>query len=188
MIVFAITTNVEFLRKPDWLDAFFLKYNNNKFSYHITLKQPCIIEEDQISEIKDKLASYISENAHSFNIDFDKYFTNSTEADLSKSDGVIMIQAKENPYIIQLQKDFLRSLTDYKNYLSPETQEYEENFNPHLTLAYDLNEQTFEAAKKELQDDCSCQCKVTKIILSIVRDYNTEQQARENFVFDLIDG
>ena len=48
---------VELTKKPNWLDDFRSKYDE-PYEYHVTLKQPCVIEEDLIPEIKAKLNTF----------------------------------------------------------------------------------------------------------------------------------
>lgn len=186
MTVFAITTNVQFTQKPEWLDSFFAKYNKEKYDFHVTLKQPCIIEPDQIGQIKELISKYFSEkNPQTINMVFNKLAAEATEEELASGKSVIMIEAEKNNEILALQKDLLQIFSGYRNFLSEETKEYEENFKPHITIAKDLDKEAFQSAKTDLQADYVCEAKLTRVILIFVHNYGETFSRREEIAFNL---
>lgn len=187
MIIFAITTNVEFIDKPDWLNSFFNKHNKVLYDFHVTLKQPCIINQDQVDEIMDILSKYFKQNTpKQIDITFDKINKNASQEELSKNNGCIMIEADDNEKIKSLQKDIIEILPDYKNYLIEKTKSYEENFKPHITIATNLNEEEFESAKKDIGNNTTCRIAITEIILTIVYNYRESTEKRKESIYNLL--
>lgn len=177
MIIFAITTNIEFIKKPNWLDSFCNKHNKIEYEFHITLKQPCIIQENQIVSIQNIISEYILKKASKqIEIDLNKLYIDASESALSISNGCIMIEAEKSDDIKKLQKELVEVLSDYKDYQTPKVKSYEENFKPHITIASDLNKEEFELAEEDLQDDFMCQGKITKLYLIIVHNFDPEKK------------
>ncbi len=178
MTIFAITTNIQFLAKPIWLDAFFKKHNKAVYGFHVTLKQPCVIQESQIMTIRKILSEYIStKNPKQIEIAFTKLNIDASDAELADGDGCIMIEADSSD-ISKLQKEIVGVLSAYQDYLNPQTKFYEESFSPHITIASDLNKEEFESAKKDLEEDFQCQAKITEVYLIIVRDFSQKGEGK----------
>jgi 2'-5' RNA ligase len=179
MIIFAVTTNFEFRRKPEWLDAFSNKHNKSKYDYHITLKQPSIIDEGQVLDIQKIISEYVSKNhPKQISIDFNKLNIDASEASLADDDGCIMIGA-DSSEINQLQKEIVWALSGYNNYLFAQTKSYEENFKPHITVASELNKAELELAQKDLGRDILCKGDVTQIRLTVIRNFDQDQSNKD---------
>src|SRR3989344_7795884 len=179
MIIFAVTTDVEFIGKPEWLDTFFIKHNKVKYDFHVTLKQSCVIEKKQVSKIKNALSEYFEqEEPKQIDIVFDRLNSDASVDDLSKNDGTIMINS-DNESVMNLQRAIVELLSDYKNFLIQETKNYQEKFKPHITIATGLNQEQFESAKKDLREDYLCQAKLIKVILIIIYNFKQETERRE---------
>jgi 2'-5' RNA ligase len=188
MTIFAITTNIEFNKKPAWLHNFFKKYNKKGYEFHITLKQPTIVPKNELVKIQNIISKFISTNhPKRTTIDFDKLHINASQKDLAAHDGCIMIRAN-NPDIIKLQRELVTTLSKYKKYMTPKTKYYEEKFKPHITIAADLSEQEFASAKDDLKDDILVQGEINEIHLIIVRQFNPKlkHQKREIINYKLI--
>jgi len=164
MKIFAIYSPIYLVSKPDWLDEYRDKYDQH-FDFHVTLKQPCYINASQMPDIKNKLSTFFDELKladSEIQLVFEKLITDNSDP----ADGVIMIEA-QNPAIFNLQKGIVLALSDYKQYLEPVSKEWEENFRPHLTIAYNLDSEKFGKAKKELPQDYVCRGVIREVELAI---------------------
>lgn len=173
--IYAIWCKVNLTKKPDWLDAFRKKYNY-LYEFHITLKQPCFIDESDLPEIKSIVSEVISEfnqlvgePNHKIDVEFEKIV-----ADLE--DKSIMILAKENKMLMDLQYKIRTTLKVYSNYRKPILKLYETNFKPHLTIAMGLTNK-FDQAVLYVGKDTKCVGEITEIILSCVKE-DTSKEAK----------
>lgn len=167
MKIFVVYAKVELTQKPSWLDAFRIKYDK-PYEYHITLKQPCVIEEDQVNDIKNKLNNLFSNLKipnQAISLTFD-----SLNIPEHTSDICIMIKATNTDQIDKLQHDVVSTLFEYNQYLKTEYKQYEENFEPHITIARNLDETSYSLAAKELEQDYICQGFVNEIVLAVVEN------------------
>jgi 2'-5' RNA ligase len=172
MKIFAVYARVKLLKKPDWLEDFRMKYDE-PYDFHITLKQACFINEKQIPLIKEKLKKVFSNFSvpnYRINLIFDKKVVD----DKIKDDACIMLFT-ENKEIRNLQKVIKSSLSDYKNYYEPKLEEYENNFNPHISIARDLNSKTLSKAISEIKDDFICEGMIEEIVLVIVNKKSVKE-------------
>lgn len=166
MKIFAIYSSIHLTQKPDWLEPFYAKHNSSP-AYHVTLKQSCFLEESDIKDVKDKLSTFFRSFVvpeHAITLTFDHLVMNA-EID---SQNTIMLQAEHNPVIHQLQQGILSTLEAYKDYVYQESKEWEENFNPHITLAADLSPTEYTSAQKELGPDHLCKGVIHDVALIIV--------------------
>ena len=178
MNIFAVKTNVVFHKKPEWLDLFFDKHNLVKYGYHITLKQSCIIAEENIEDAINKFKGYFDQNTVKvIPIVFDELVIDPEGAD--KNDACIMLNAS-NEQISKLQKGILFALNEYRDYVNPETELYEKNFKPHITIAANLDKTRLEEAQKDLKPEYRCECEITQVILVVLKDFSPiDQSSRE---------
>src|ERR1035437_6657219 len=163
MKMFSINAKVNLTQKPSWLDDFRSKYDK-PYEWHVTLKQACIILDDQVSIIKDKLDKLFSDiKTAPISLTVDKL-------DVSKiPDHIcIMIKTTDNIEIGKLQKNILSVLSEYNKYHKEKYRAYEENFNPHITIARSLNEQSYEMAMKDLKEDYVCKGTINQVRLIVV--------------------
>ena len=49
--IYAVWAKINLIKKPDWLSKYRKKYNN-LYPFHVTLKQPCFIDNKKFNEIK----------------------------------------------------------------------------------------------------------------------------------------
>src|SRR5262249_694800 len=101
-----------------------------------------------------------------------------------RNEGNIMINS-DNQEVKVLQREIGDSLSGYKNYVVEETRSYEENFNPHITIATNLNKEEFESAKNDLRDNFNVHAKLNKVILTVIYDFKGKTEKRENTVWSL---
>lgn len=165
MNIFAVYARVELEEKPSWLDDFRAKYNLPFHEDHVTLKQACFIEEDQVADMEEKLAAFLKGHSvpgHSFTLTFDRL-------NLDEKDGCIMINMPPTPALSHLQKGIMSALASYRNYCLKESEEWETNFAPHLTIARDLTVERFREAVASLGEDVCCVGKARELVLAILK-------------------
>ena len=160
MKIFAVYGRLDLTKKPEWFEAFRAKYGTT-LEYHVTLKQPCFIEESQLPDIRGKL-NIIFGNftvpGHRIDMIFDRLY--------SEKDA-IMVRTKETGPIMVLQKQIRDALQDYDRYVAPELRTYEHDFHPHVSIVLDLTPEQYAAATKELKPDYRCEGAIEEIVLVI---------------------
>lgn len=162
MKIFAVTAELE-LEETTWLAAFRAKYDE-PYRPHITLKQPCFIEERDVPAIKSLLGDFVGTLAtpdHRIAVLFDK---------LVHGEFTIMIDTTERKHLDQLQTGVLRVLKPYRNFVKPKYEGYEQNFHPHITIARNLDETTRKQAVQEIPDDYSITGSIREITLGVVNE------------------
>ena len=173
MKTFAIYTIVNIKRKPKWLDAFRAKYDD-PYEFHVTLKQPSFIENESLSELKDKVIKFFKEKQiKKIKVNFSKVILDEPASD---SEGTIMIGATEKKALSKLQKDLVSYLKNYNAYCDPQSKAWEENFVPHITIGRDLQKQRFNQAVSELPEKVIVQTVIDEIVLAIVPNDNPEER------------
>ncbi len=171
MKIFAIYSNVKLDKKPDWLDEFRKKYDK-PYEFHITLKQPCYIEEDKVSELKEKISNFFNTSKYKFEVVFDSIVSNRDE------DGItIMLKANNVNDLVLFQKDLCTYLGEYTTYLKPKYKGYEKDFVPHITIARNISETQEMEAMKYLQNEFVCGGEINSVTLSIVNN-NTPEESK----------
>ena len=169
--IYAVWAKIKLNKKPDWLDNYQKKYNN-LYEFHVTLKQPCFIDESDLPNIKlivpKVIDSFVFDN-HKIEVVFKKI-------DADREDKSIMISAEENDILMDLQYKIRTALKEYSNYRKQIQKEYETNFKPHLTIAMDLADK-FDDAVRDIGKDTKCVGEITEIILSCVKE-NTVEEAK----------
>jgi len=168
MKVFAVTTNLTLEQKPSWFDEIREKYNQS-FDLHITLKQPCFINEDERLILKERISEFLqSKKFNTITLLFDKVVF-----DKGKNGWTIMINCQSNE-IVNLQTQLCEELRAHRNYVKPETEEYERNFVPHMTFANDLSDSQYEVIKSMFSGHCECRGVVNKLLLLIASEDSKE--------------
>lgn len=183
MKIFVVTADVELTSRPEWLDDFRNRYDK-PYQYHITLKQPCSVNENQVGEIKDKLATLFSTSQSSQKIDLK--FDELKVSNDALGEICIMLNSSNNA-VRQLQKNIVDTLSQFTNYYKPEYQTYEKQFVPHITIARDLGGHKPQEARKELERDYSCEGKIEKVILTVVDNFGPEEanDSRNQTIYNL---
>lgn len=161
MKIFAVYGRLNLTKKPEWFDDFRAKYGTI-VEYHVTFKQPCFIEESQISDLKEKLSNVFENFAvpgHKIDMIFDRLYSNK---------DAVMVRTKETGPIMDLQKQIRDTLKDYDKYVYPERKTYEYDFHPHVSIALDLTPEQYTAATKEVKPDYRCEGVIEEIVLVVV--------------------
>lgn len=182
--IFAIYGRVNFVKKPTWLDGFCKRYNQ-PYDYHITLTQCRFISDTDVSKLKEKVDKFFAPPAgglsipnHKIEVDFSIPIID--DEGVEKDEACIMINAKNNNQLIQLQKNLVKLMVDYPNYYKSELEEYERNFQPHITVAMDLNKIRFDQAKKDFKEDFKCIGTIDEVILSIVKEITPDESKNKD--------
>lgn len=178
--IFAIYTRVNLIKKPTWLDDFCKKYNQ-PYDYHITLVQCRFIDEVEIPKLKEKVDEFfngLSISDHKIEVDFSIPVID--DGGVEKGEGCIMINAVKNDQLINLQKNLVKLIVNYKDFYKPKLEEYERNFEPHITVAMDLDKEQFESAIKDFRSDFQCIGIVDEVVLSIVNEISPEESKNIN--------
>ena len=171
MKVFAVYANVELTYKPMWLDAFQTKYGSSH-PYHITLKQPSYIEEDQIPHLQQQVAAFFSSFRvpdHTIAIAFDTVKDDAT-------DGSIILLGKQDKLLHGMQKKLVDVLGRYP-YYEPESVNWERDFRPHLTIAYDLVPELVDQAQSDVRQDDLPRGLITEVTLVVVSNDELHEAA-----------
>ncbi|MDO8336181.1 MAG: 2'-5' RNA ligase family protein, partial [Candidatus Saccharibacteria bacterium] len=157
--IFAVTAELE-LVETTWLAAFRAKYDE-PYRPHITLKQPCFIEEHAVPVIKslfDDFVGTLTISDYQIPVLFDN---------LVHGEFTIMLDATKHEQLDQLQVGVLQVLSGYRNFVKPKYEGYEADFHPHLTIARNLDEATRKQAVQEMPADYSIKGSIREITLGI---------------------
>lgn len=169
MKIFYISARVELTKKPEWLDGFREKYDK-PYKYHVTLKQPCNIEDDKVEEVKVKFEKLLhAKNQSPITLKFDELFS-----DKSPSGNCIMINSNDSG-LNNFHTEIRETLRGYENYLKPMYEQFEKNFQPHITIARELDENSLAQALREIQDDYYCEGIISELVFLVVSEKNVEQ-------------
>jgi len=176
MKIFAVVAKVRLVQQPLWLEGFFQKHGN-KSGYHVTLKQVCHLEEENIQDVKHRLEAFFRNSGisdHKIELSFNDLVTD------KDADGLetIMINAKENNLMNELQSGILSCLKPYNDYLNKGTEKYEKIFKPHITIASNLNPAQYESVRAELGSDYHCLGAIDEIQLIIADRPGAEEGAK----------
>ncbi len=176
MKIFAVIAKVQLIQQPLWLEGFFRKHSAT-LDHHVTLKQVCYLEEEKIQDVKNRLEAYFHGSSvfgHKIELSFDDLVVK------KDVDGfeTIMIDAKENTIINELQAGILACLKPYNDYVNKATEEYEKNFKPHITIASNLDPAQHESVLAELGVDYFCIGVINEIVLIIADKPGVEEGAK----------
>jgi 2'-5' RNA ligase len=177
MRIFTVYSKIELTQKPDWLDSFRTRYDK-PYDYHVTLKQPCFLEEDFTYEVKAHLARFFQERLEP-RTGIELVFTSLVKA-REEHDGfmTIMINAEPNRLIEELQQGVVAALGSYRQYCKAESEQWEQNFHPHITIARNLPDDQLLLAERDLGSDLRCQGIIKNVVLTIVKE-DTPEEARK---------
>lgn len=162
---FHISAEFDLTRKPVWLEDFRDKYDSS-YAYHVTLKNPTEIKEEDVEKLHEELAELIEKcklKGRGLEIDFEKLMFGGT----SKG-RAIMIRAEKDERLFEFQESLSRKLGQFGKNTNDDHTRFEKNFEPHITIGRHLNEQQFEEAKKDLGKDTKITGNLARITLTVV--------------------
>lgn len=170
MKIFAIYTNLRIADRPLWFDDFRTKYDES-WDLHLTLIQPRYIDESTLDTLKQTVTDFFAaEELHKIPL----YFHNVTTG--QDDSGVdIMVQATPNDRLIELQRKLRALLSEYSNFVNSQSEAYEVNFNPHITIGRSLSRKRYDAAKAYLQTGCPLAGTIEEVVLSTVNEMTTDE-------------
>jgi 2'-5' RNA ligase len=172
MKIFAVYVNVELTKKPDWLDEFRKKYDQ-PYDFHVTLKQPCFINEEKVSQLKELVGMFFNKPKVAegkLRLVFDE-----VKVDKSENGHSIMLKAKQGESLATIQKDLCATLANYSNYVDARTEAFEKHFEPHITIARNLSDDPFKEAMRYLKGEIECKGEIQEAVLSVVNKISPEE-------------
>lgn len=178
MKIFALYIKLDLVKKPDWFNEFLKKYFE-LVDLHVTLIQPRYIDEKEIDNLQSKITKIV-ENLSLREVDRNLYFGQLVIDKESDGKYIFMLNAKENNFLINFQKELRESLENYSEYVDASTKEYEINFKPHITIAVNLDVSTKEEAEKYFVSDYMCEGLIETLVLPIVKDTSIEERTNTN--------
>ena len=175
MKIFAVYSKVELTTKPSFLDVLQNKYNN-QYDLHITFKQPCYIKKEQTADVKNRLSKFFKTlkiQNHRISFIFDEIIED--DGNINNEFCLMLGSEKRNKTLDKLQKNIVSSLDGYDNFYEEETREYEKNFNPHITIASDLNKKEYLSIKENVKQGFVCKGFIQDVTLAIVKDVSLKE-------------
>lgn len=167
MKFFALYTKVKITSNSPWLDEYKQKYGE-PYGYHITLKQPCFVEVDEVEVLKGRVAEYFySHPISTIDAAFSKV---KIDEPVDSEGGYVMLVSSDADRLIELQKGLVSYLNRYKDYVEEKTKSYQDNFIPHITIGYDLAPEIFKEAVKEIPENFNISATIDGVTLAIVGD------------------
>lgn len=155
-----VRADLRLIKKPEWLDAFRESYDEI-FPYHISLKRAVEVSKSDQQLIEKKVAD-ITKDFKPFEVRFKELFFGKT-----KFGNTIMIRAENVPQLHALRDRVFESFKKYNTYIQPEHKAFDEDFNPHITIARHLSDEQLLEAKKEIQKPLEVVAKIDSLNFAI---------------------
>jgi 2'-5' RNA ligase len=175
MKVFGLGLFFELIKEPSWLANFRKRYDD-PVGYHVSLKLPTYIDGVNLAKLKE-VAKETANTSNPFTVDFDKYFFNKTS-----TGNLIMISARHNDNLVSLQKEVVKRTKSFGKTIKPYYEEFENNFNPHITIARKLDYNEFLEAKSGLKKPIYCQANIDKLRLHIMKKMNRVDELKDEAI------
>jgi 2'-5' RNA ligase len=173
MKIFAVYAKVKLTDPPAWLDSFRRKYDD-PYDYHVTLKQPCRIDDSAVPEVKRKLSDLFGQMEplrSEIRLLFDTVC-----ADTDRPAGAcIMINCYGAGRLHDLQQKIVAALAGYTDYVKVGSGRWETDFQPHITVARHLSPARYAAAMKELPESYQCEGIAAEVALTVVDNLEAEE-------------
>jgi len=164
MKIFAVYSVVKFENNQTLLNNFREKYDE-PYNAHITFKQPVYTDEAEIDNVK-KILSKLHKPKSKIDIKLNS---------IKESAGLLMLEVKKNEMLADLQNRIMVLLSEHTNYVDATTKQYEINFEPHITVARNINKQNILLVKHELEKILPLKASVNSITLAIVSDISPKE-------------
>lgn len=174
--IYAIYCTLRLTDQPEWLGSFRTKYDED-YPLHITLKQMAYLDEAEYPKVKTKLEAILHQSSSEKSdtqVIFDTVVSDAHDSDDNK--GYIYIFAsKRNQNLDQLQREIREQLAEYSDYVLEESQKYEYEFKPHITIARRLGVDSFAEALNKLPSNVHCVGEIINVTLSFVESLSIEE-------------
>lgn len=174
-----VRADLNITEKPSWLDAFREKYDE-VFPYHLSLKRAVEIPEGEIAQAREK-AVEIAKHFKPFELTFKELFIGHT-----KNGFTIMVRAEHEPVLRSLRDQVVQNFQNYTTYYQPQHQTFDQDFNPHVTIARHLNEAQLEEAKAAVQEPLNIRARIDALTFVVTQEpHNVEfpPKVSENIPF-----
>ncbi|MDD5731949.1 MAG: 2'-5' RNA ligase family protein [Patescibacteria group bacterium] len=168
---FQISADFDLKSKPEWIDSFRLKYDL-PYDYHITFKTTTNFNDEDFENLNIGLKEVL-EKYKPFVVIFDELFIAP-----APSGWCIMIKAKHNEDLFKLQKEIVERFSKFGTHPSKQKEEFEKNFDPHITIARHLSDEQLEQAKGELKDDLTCEALIDSTTLTTTKGDTFEEWSK----------
>ena len=180
--LFQISADFDLKSKPEWLDSFRLKYDL-PYDYHITFKTTTTFKNEDFENLKTELKDTLI-NYKPFTVIFDELFIAP-----ALSGWCVMIKAKQNKTLLELQKEISERFSKFGTHLSRQKEDFEKNFDPHITIARHLIDEQLEKAKSELKEGLICEALIESVTLTTAKEDKFEGWNKpENRIFYKLNG
>ena len=163
MQTFALYARVAVTEPPDWFPAFYARHGAHR-DCHITLKQGCWVEEKDVAIIKSCTEDFLKSFSvldHQIDLTFD-----SVRSDPAW-DCVLLNVHQPSALLHSLQRGILDALKEFRDYEKPDTEAYERNFIPHITIADNMDFDETGRALAELPKDVLIKGYCREIVLIV---------------------
>lgn len=175
MKIFAVYSTLTILEQPTWLEDFKKRFHC-PWDWHVTLKQPCFIEEEEVQIVKDRLADFVQQKQMlRQKLCFDEVYSSA-----EGTNHTIMLRMSHHPALHLFQKHLCEYLSDFTRYVSPEMKNYEEHFSPHVTIGETTTEEEYKDAMDYLSSEVRCVSVTDTLVLSVVSDMSFEATLEPN--------
>ena len=181
MKIFALYIKIKLTKKPEWFEEFLEKYFE-PVDLHITLIQPRYVDEKQTDDLELKVSELIKK-ANVVGTERKLFFDNLVTDRGSDGKYILMLNSGESHFLNNFQKELRLVLKDYNFYVDNSSKEYEINFNPHITIAIDLDELAKEEAEKYFITDHGFEGVIGvigELVLVMVKDQSIEERTNPN--------
>lgn len=170
MKIFALYTDIQLVNKPGWFDEFTRRYSK-AWNHHLTLTQPRYIDEDDIDALKQKVSDFFaSAGLASISLAFNDVAVHKDE------DGIdIFLHSAPNAALAALQKQLRDLLVGYEDFVNPQSQKYETDFKPHITIGRSLTETEYTRARGYVESGCACKALIREVVLSVVTSMTAKE-------------
>ena len=148
------------------------------YDLHITLRQPCFIDEKDEDKLKSKVDALLREGK------IKRMVTGFTrvvfEEPTTQNGGCIMLNASSSTSLSKLQKHLVLGLKEYAEYQYPERKTYEDNFMPHITIGDNLSLKLYKEAVAELPSKIDVKAEINSVVLIVVVDDSETERKNPN--------
>jgi 2'-5' RNA ligase len=93
-----------------------------------------------------------------------------------------MISARQNNNLVNLQKEVIKRTKRFGKTIKPYYKEFENHFNPHITIARKLDRSKFLEAKSKIKKPIYCQANIDKLRLHIMKKMKSVDELKDEAI------
>lgn len=174
MKYFHVSLGFKIKDKPKWLEEFRKEYDQ-PYPYHVTLKNETELKKEDVQVLKKKVAKILKGyNSKELGLVFNQVKINKTSRG-----HCIMIMGHDDGLMRKLQVEIVSKLNVFGEVYSKEHEIFEENFDPHITIARHLTDRQLLQAEKDLPKEIRFEIEPEKLVLSIVNELAIQERLKE---------